>query len=121
MQEVEVTMTINYPEGVTGERLIEVVQTLAGRGYRQSLKAVNEQRFYSIGRSSNHPAEDVLIKVLDNTEINPYIDPAATYHYIMVVYHEWPGEKYAVGYTDEAVIRKVRQFRDELQTALDAG
>jgi hypothetical protein len=48
------------------------------------------------------------------------INPNSNYDKIAVTYHEWPGFKYAVGFGDESIVKAMKDFRDKLQTQLNA-
>lgn len=115
-EKIEVTMTITVPKGVTGKQIFDAVKKLAGQEFVVNQKVLDDRRFYKIGRSSSYPHKDCAVAVGALSEW--YLDPLKTYYRLEVRYYPWPSGKFAVGYTDEAIIKSIREFRDALKSEL---
>lgn len=100
--------------GVTGQQIVDAVRSLAGNGFVEKKSVVEDLVVLTIGRSSDYPYEDVIILVDGSTKL----ELSAQYTQVSVVATEWPGSKYAVGYSDDSVINSVRKFRDQLEKKL---
>lgn len=115
-EKIEVTMTIDATKGITGQQIMNAVKQLAGDGFVVNQKVHDDRHFYKIGRSSSYPYKDCVVAVGALSEW--HLNPLKTYYQLEVKYHPWPGVKYCVGYTDDAVVKSVRQFRDALKSEL---
>lgn len=114
----EVIKTITLPGEATGQTIIDSVKKLAGDEFQENLRIVDKMRWHQVGRNSKSPDADLIIAV-DTLFSETYINPNASYGFLAVLFHPWPG-KQAVNYSLEGIEREMEKFRDELWEELES-
>jgi len=118
---MSVVMTVNLQRAARGQDIIDAVKRCFNGSpgeYYEEKDHVDEQVLFTIGRNSKHPYKDAVISVGGDAHQETKIDPDGLYDKVAIVHHEWPGMKYAVGYSDDSIVSAAKEFRDSLQVEL---
>lgn len=112
-------------KSATGQTIADAVEKVVSKlesmtdssHYHQRLVSGDDGgKHYQIGRVSNYPYEDCVIRA-DGADINLAKEyPPGTK--LQVAYFKFGGMKFAVGYPDDAPLESVNRFRDALKKNL---
>jgi hypothetical protein len=116
-----VVKTITLSQPVYGQQIINAMIKLAGKGYAYAERIVDDKKQLLVGRSTEDPTGDLVISV-DPVDYKPaYINLDAEYNFVAVVYHEWPGMKWAIIVYASDVEKEIEDFRNKLRELLGSA
>ncbi|MBW2991359.1 hypothetical protein KY348_06695 [Candidatus Woesearchaeota archaeon] len=104
------------------EALKQVANEISGTYVKKLVLDYDGIKQFDLGIKSDYPAEDVVLLTGSSIDkANPYFIMAEKLYHpneLYVASTTWPGETYAIAFTNEAVVKAVENVRDRLEEKL---